>query len=130
MNVIRFSMFIILFISCNFSPETYKEGKLVYENYCSGCHGIQMDGLKDLYPPLKDVNWYEQNRNQMPCWLKNGITLKNLRLGKQEMPPHTELSSIQICNVLNYLNSINWKLKSPFTLEEINLNLKNCSNQK
>lgn len=117
-------------MSCTFSPETYKEGKQVYENYCSGCHGIKMEGLKDLYPSLDDIKWYDQNRNHIPCWLKHGITIKNLKRGKQEMPAHTELSNIQICNVLNYLNSSNWKLKTPFSLEEIDYNLKECSNQK
>lgn len=130
MKLLKFSALITIIFSCNFSPETFKEGKLVYETYCSGCHGAQMDGLRDLYPGLKDVIWYDQNRSQIPCWIKKGITTERLRKGKQEMPAHTELSNIQICNVLNYLNSNTWNLKVPFTIEEINLAIKECTNQK
>lgn len=125
-------IFILLIIiyACQYSTETYKEGKLIYENHCSSCHGVNGEGLGTLYPNLYKNDFLTSSRDSIACWIRYGIGsevgyAKPNRFSDLNMPGVSYLNAIDICNTLNYLNARFWKMEE-FTLQEINQNLETC----
>ena len=116
-------------LSCRFSTNTYKEGEILYKTQCSGCHGDQAEGWANLYPSLQSEQLATDYRNNLACWIKFGKIYNtidsNSRPSIVEMPAQSHLSDIEICNILNFLNSKIWQ-RSQFTLQEINLQLNSC----
>lgn len=131
MNLNKFNILIVLLISfgCNYSTETYKDGKILFTSQCAGCHGDLFDGLGTLYPSLKDVAYIQGQRTHIACWIHQGIGtpggIFTLRHSDLAMPPIPKLSAIEITNILNYLNSQVWKMNA-FTIQEIESQLKDC----
>ncbi|MBK9728638.1 MAG: cytochrome c [Saprospiraceae bacterium] len=129
-NFILFLFILYIFSTCNLSSEIYKEGKLSYENKCASCHGIHGEGFGKLYPNLMDVNYITNHRNQLSCWILKGIgqepsNAKTTRFSDQIMPKNPDLSAIEICNILNYLNKQYWSMPE-FKLSEIEKNIAAC----
>lgn len=121
---------LILLISCQYSTETYKEGKIIYDIQCAACHGLNGEGLGTLYPNLYDTEYLLKNRENIVCWIYKGIgpdsnNARNTRFTDQAMPPINILDAVEICNILNYLNGRFWKAEA-FTIQEIKNNLESC----
>jgi cytochrome c553 len=116
-------------LSCTFSTNTYKEGAILYKTQCAGCHGDQAEGWANLYPSLQSKQLATDYRNNLACWIKFGKISNtidsNSRPSIVEMPAQSHLSDIEICNILNFLNSKIWQ-QGRFTLQEINLQLNSC----
>lgn len=94
-----------------------------YEFVCAPCHGNNAEGLGTLYPNLNHTDYIKINRNNLSCWIKKGIgpdstNARPTRFSDQVMPPQDKLSTIELCNILNYLNARFWNME-PFTLKEI-----------
>lgn len=130
-----FAFFLIVFLSsCEYSIETYKEGKISYNFQCAPCHGINGEGLGTLYPNLLHLDYLKENREYICCWIHKGIgpdstNAKFTRFSDQAMPANQKLSAIEMCNILNYLNARFWKMEL-FNIQEINEQLKVCENSK
>ncbi len=132
-SVFSFLLFSLI-MSCQYSTETYKEGKSLFEFQCAPCHGNRAEGFGTLYPNLLHLDYIKANRSNIPCWIRNGIgpdstNAKHARFSDQTMPAIKILSAIDICNILNYINSNWWKTQA-FTLQEIENNLKSCEELK
>jgi mono/diheme cytochrome c family protein len=124
----------MLILSCDYSTEPYKEGKRIYENQCAPCHGMNGEGFGSLYPNLYDTSFINGNRFFLSCWIRRGIGPDSLNARKERysdlaMPALPNLSSIDLCNVLNYLNGQFWKMES-FSINEIESQLKSCEHIK
>lgn len=127
-------IFLLLLIvaACQYSTETYKEGKSLFDFQCAPCHGIKGEGFGTLYPNLYHLDFIKENRKFITCWIQKGIgpdstNAQPTRFSDQTMPPMKFLSDIDICNILNYANSRWWKME-PFTLQEINQNIETSCN--
>jgi mono/diheme cytochrome c family protein len=123
-----FGIFLVLF-ACDEHP--YKQGKILYTNFCANCHGDQGEGLKALIPPLAPSDYLEQHRSELPCIIRQGMRHEIVVNGKQyqqEMPAIPKLSFFEITNVLNYIQfGLNQsKTGKVFTADEVETNLKNC----
>jgi mono/diheme cytochrome c family protein len=92
----------------------YSTGSTVYQSHCQNCHGANGEGLGALIPPLTDSAYLKANLHQLPCLVKNGLTEPITIHGKpysQAMPPHADLTSIEIAEALTYVgNSFGNKL--------------------
>lgn len=106
-------------MACQFSTETYKEGRKLYSIHCSGCHGIQFEGLGKLYPGLNSGLRVTKTKKDIICIIKNGSKNDLTDISKTNMPEFKYLKDVQICNILNYINSENWNF-TEFTLQEVN----------
>lgn len=108
-----FSVFVICFLlhgGCELSTNVYKEGKGIYVQWCSSCHGIDQQGLGSLYPPLTDLSAFSTSIGEIPCLIRLGSGAINGGDSLMQMPALTHLTDVEISNVLNYLNSLHWKL--------------------
>jgi len=120
--------------SCNtdLSVETMQyatNGQKLYTSHCQNCHGAKGEGLGKLYPPLTDVNFLNENRSQLACIVKNGmsgeIKVNNI-VFNQQMPGVPQLSSVDIAYVLTYVTTYFGDSKTHFKKEEIEEFLRKC----
>lgn len=126
------TLLVLIVLSCNHPGEPYKDGKTLYTNLCSGCHGNNLEGFASLYPPLDNSMRIKVIRNALPCIITKGIKHNTASLDSSliGMPGFPQLNEIDLSNLLNYMNSNYWELQK-FDLEEINKLLLQCEpNQK
>lgn len=45
----------------------------IYKKHCASCHGQNGEGLRALYPPLKDSDYMSARLNNLPCLIANGV---------------------------------------------------------
>lgn len=88
---------------------SFKRGRLLYETACSQCHGIHGEGLGELMPPLENADYLRLYPDSIPCLIRRGYTGAMMVNGKiydlQDMPPHPDLSDIDIVNIVNYIHN-------------------------
>lgn len=103
-------------------------GQKVYITHCQNCHGEKGEGLGNLYPPLTDVKFLENNRQKLACLIKYGTTGALEVAGKKfnSTMPASNLSAVDIAYVLTYINTKINKGKDIFPLAEVEKQLKNC----
>jgi mono/diheme cytochrome c family protein len=119
------------FQACQFSDQPYKEGMVVYEQHCSPCHGHTGEGFGKLYPNLSDTAFIRLHRDELACWIRQGIGLPSstrsmLRHSDMTMPAFKTLNAVDLSNVLNYVNHELWKFAEEFSLQEVENSLKSC----
>ena len=114
----RFLLLIFLggcMISCDSSTE-YKgivaptkdllKGKQLYMNYCAGCHQQDGTGLGKVYPPLKDADYLQNNFEELPCIIMNGLEQPIVVNGQKyqyEMYAIKGLDYYDVAAISNYL---------------------------
>lgn len=104
-------------------------GQKIYINHCKNCHGDKGEGLGLLYPPLTDVEFLTKNRDHLSCIVKNGLEEEIVVAGKTfntKMPANEILTDIDIAYVLTYITTNFGKQEKIFSLEEVQMSLKNC----
>lgn len=124
--------------SCNtdLSVETMQyatNGQKLYVTHCQNCHGAKGEGLGKLYPPLTDIHFLQENRSQLACIVKNGMSGEikvNNTIYNQQMPGVPQLSAVDIAYVLTYVTTYFGDSKTHFKKEEIEEFLKNCNTQR
>lgn len=124
--------------SCNtdLSVETMQyatNGQKLYVTHCQNCHGAKGEGLGKLYPPLTDIHFLRENRSQLACIVKNGMSGEikvNNTIYNQQMPGVPQLSAVDIAYVLTYVTTYFGDSKTHFKKEEIEEFLKNCNTQR
>lgn len=121
---------VIFWNACQLSPETYKEGKILYMNNCASCHGESMQGLGKIYPSLINLDSLQYPVDDLICLISKGSkqtedSLSTGELISLPMPAFPKLSAIQINNILNYLNAQYWKME-PFQLDQTVKVLSSC----
>lgn len=106
----------------------YSAGAAVYQSHCQNCHGDKGQGLAALIPPLTDTAYLRKNRAVLPCALKLGVSGKITVSGKEfeGQMPATELSPIEIAEVLTYVTNSFGNKQGLISDVEIEKGLKGC----
>ncbi|MGL1885945.1 MAG: cytochrome c [Reichenbachiella sp.] len=105
------------------------EGKRLYEMHCSNCHQPDGSGLKALIPPISK-SFIIANPNIIVCAIKYGlqgpIIIDSTRYNGK-MPGSNRLTSIEIAEIMTFLNN-NWgDKKELFSIDSVNSILSNCT---
>ncbi|MGJ1433550.1 c-type cytochrome [Sphingobacterium spiritivorum] len=125
---------ISLFNACqpNVSIQTAQyavNGQKLYTTHCQNCHGAKGEGLGKLYPPLTDAKYFQDNRNILPCIIKNGISGPieiNGETFNEKMPGVPELTEVDIAYILTYITTTFAQETEKYSQEEVRTNLQNC----
>lgn len=104
-------------------------GKSIYATRCQNCHGSAGEGLGKLYPPLSDLEYLESHRDQLACFVRNGMS-GEIRVHGQHyntpMPANPDLTPVDIAYVLTYITNSFGNEMPMFTVEEIAASLEAC----
>jgi mono/diheme cytochrome c family protein len=113
--------------SCQDQP--FKQGEILYTNFCANCHMEDGTGLAGNIPPLAGADYLKNNNLYTACIIRygqedtivvNGITYS------QPMAGIDKLSEFEIANVINYINQA-WGNDYGFVkLEDIRRQLEDC----
>jgi nitrite reductase (NO-forming)/hydroxylamine reductase len=83
-----------------------KAGEATYAVACIACHQNDGKGLPGAFPPLAGSDYLKGDPNRIIKVVLNGLQGKVTVNGKQfdsVMPPMTQLSNLEIANVLSYV---------------------------
>ncbi|HMR44082.1 MAG TPA: cytochrome c [Saprospiraceae bacterium] len=122
---------LLLFIAaggCQDNP--YKQGQVLYENFCANCHMEDGSGLEGLIPPLAKADFLRLKSEQVPCIIRHGLKGEirvNGRTYNQEMAAIPQLTDFEIANIINYIhqswgNDLEYK-----TIQKIQKDLEDCA---
>ena len=83
-------------------------GKKLYSDNCANCHQEDGSGLRQLYPPLRNSDYFKNKTEKILCVIKNGhqggITVNGI-LFEQEMPDNPSLTNLDIAAISTYVLS-------------------------
>ena len=125
---------IILFFSifaCQENP--FKQGEIMYENFCASCHGMKGEGLRGLVPPLAGADFLKNNPSEIACIIRHGIEgeiVVNGKIYDQPMAAVPQLSYFEITNVINYINQAWGNNLGYYQVGEVQKDLENCEKVK
>jgi len=86
----------------------YTQGRRLYEFHCANCHMDDGTGLSGVIPPLAQADFVRDSMQRLPCIIRKGMqgpVTVNGRTYNQFMPGNPELTSAEIANIINYINS-------------------------
>ncbi|MFT4968503.1 MAG: mono/diheme cytochrome c family protein [Chitinophagales bacterium] len=104
-------------------------GSTSYAYNCAKCHGKNGEGLGQLLPPLANTDWLQENMNQVPCIIRNGVKdslLINSVWYHEEMLGIENLNDIQVANITNYVSKRFTEEQKYFSQDEIERILQKC----
>ena len=105
-----------LHISCN----TYTQGERIFQSKCANCHGMEGEGLADMYPALSNSAYMKNRISELPCIIINGkYTLDKKGNKISEMPPLPKMGDVELTNLINYLQNRFSKNKPSAQLDSI-----------
>lgn len=80
-------------------------GEMLYFQKCSNCHGEDGNGLQNLYPPLREADYFK-DLDKVICIIKNGASGEMLVNGKsynQAMPANPKLYDLDIAQLTTWM---------------------------
>lgn len=123
----------MLIYSCGENDITFKRyyttGSVIYTTHCQNCHGSDGLGLSALMPPLTDSAFLRKNKSALACYIKYGIKSKLLVINKKPYDadmPLTDLSPIEIAEVLTYVGNSFGNNMGLVPVEQVNGDLAKC----
>ena len=102
-----FVAFYFAFSNLSCQSEPFKQGKILYFNFCANCHMDDGSGLESLYPPLANSDYLKDDPLKMVCIIRHGMEGEISVNGKtynQAMEGIPQLSEFEIANIINYIN--------------------------
>jgi len=118
-------------LSCG--NDTFRQGEILYANFCSNCHMPDGSGLKGNIPPLAGSDYVKNDPAGMACVIRYGLADSILVNGKpygQPMAGIPQLSDFEIANIINYINH-SWGNDFGYVqIGEIRKALETCTNEK
>lgn len=105
------------------------QGERLYAQHCSGCHGEQGQGLARLVPPLAGSDYLVGHRAELACLLRNGqreVIVVNGVGYHNVMPGNKTLSTAQLTNLLNFIESHWGNEAAPRTIHDVQQQLDRC----
>lgn len=130
-NILSLSILVVLlllFLSIN-SCETYEQGSKIYVAKCANCHGKQAEGLAQMYPPLNSSLVVRDSVDRLVCIIKNGLSgprRVNGIIYNNHMLPITDLSAVELSNLINYIRMELNEIKDPVKPSDIEQWLEKC----
>ena len=105
------------------------QGEKLYALHCANCHGDQGQGLARLIPPIAGADYLVDHRAELPCLLRNGqneVIVVNGIGYHHIMPGNKTMSTAQLTNLLNYIES-HWGNEGvPRTIRDVQTALDAC----
>jgi mono/diheme cytochrome c family protein len=104
-------------------------GKIMYKRYCENCHLEDGLGLGELMPPLTGSDYLRDRQDELPCMILNGMKgeiMVNGVMFNEEMPPSENITSGQILNIINYINSAWGNDYDDWNLRQVKEKLEEC----
>ena len=105
------------------------QGEKLYALHCASCHGDQGQGLARLIPPLAGADYLVDHRAELPCLLRHGqneVIVVNGIGYHNVMPGNKTMSTAQLTNLLNYIES-HWGNEAvPRTIRDVQTALDSC----
>ncbi|MDB5233412.1 MAG: hypothetical protein JWR44_405 [Hymenobacter sp.] len=105
------------------------QGQRLYAQNCAGCHGDQGQGLAKLIPPLAGADYLVDHRAELACLLRNGqneVIVVNGIAYHNVMPGNKTMSTAQLTNLLNYIESHWGNEAAPRTIRDVQQQLDSC----
>ena len=119
---------LFVFHSCNNNP--YKQGQVLFNNYCAPCHSEDGSGLRNLIPPLANSDYLKKNKDQLVCIIRNGLVdtiYVNGQMFDEPMEGIPSLNDVEIANIINYIDQ-KWNYElGYFSKPYVKKALENCS---
>ena len=82
-------------------PNPYRQGKILYNTQCAGCHAEDGSGLAKLIPALDSTKLKLRQPQELVCLIRNGLPFDSLT--RQQMPANKTLTEVEMANLINYL---------------------------
>lgn len=104
-------------------------GKDIYEARCQNCHGKLGEGLGELAPPLTDTLFLKNNKNELACFIKNGVNEPmqvNGKIYHEKMPAFKDLHDIDIAQLIVYITNSFGNKQGMYSYERVSGDLKKC----
>lgn len=128
-NILFFVNFVWFCINCTDQP--YKQGAILYQNFCSNCHMDDGSGLENVIPPLNVKTFTGVEPGRVACSIRYGVKGTLLIEGKTytgTMAAIPKLSDFEITNILNFMHH-SWgdpANRRHISLKEVKTALEGC----
>lgn len=102
--------------------ESISRGAGVYNNFCASCHLSGGEGVKGVFPPLKESDWLRKKQEEsiraVKFGLKGPIEVNSVEY--DNLMPALGLNDREIADIMNYINNA-WgnNYGEPVTEEEV-----------
>lgn len=106
------------------------EGQQLYLQYCSACHQREGQGLAQLYPPLSNADYLDDNVEGVVCIVKNGLQGPIVVNGveyNQAMPANPTLTPLEIAEIVTYVYNSWGREHGLVPVTEVEKILKTCN---
>ena len=112
-----------------FFSKSEDQTALLYQQNCGNCHMTDGQGLKSLFPPLANSDYLTEFETKLPCIIRHGMQGEievNGKMYNQVMPGNTNLTDVDITNLVNYIRN-EWGNTHPrMNLNQVKEYLNNC----
>ena len=108
-------------ISLQCQETRYRDGKVIYQKLCAHCHMENGSGLGEVIPALTPESLNER-KTEVACLIHNGIMGESM-----DMPAQPQLNAVELTNLLNYVYSEIGKMDQLFKVQEVEKQVKECS---
>lgn len=125
-SVVTIILLTIYLFSCQSNP--YRQGEWLYKDRCANCHMEDGSGLGAQIPALSESVILVDDQASAICLIYSGRAAKDTKAKQLEMPPNKDLTSADLANLVNYINS-KWHPKATVVQDnDIDIWLKGCKN--
>lgn len=90
------------------NDETVGDGERLYMEHCASCHRQNGEGVEGLNPPLANVDWVTGDKGILIRTVLFGLSDPieiNGKTYEQEMPGFSNLTDIELANILTYIRN-------------------------
>jgi mono/diheme cytochrome c family protein len=118
---------VLLLLGCDYKPRN--QGRVLYEKECQSCHMENGQGLGKLIPPVAKSDYVVKHRDDLACLIRNGIAGEmtvNGQVYTGEMAGNSQLTEIEINNLVHYILVDLNDQKEPFQISEVRAQLERC----
>lgn len=128
-----FTVLLTAFYSCQTAEQVKQDayfvnGRDLYIKHCQNCHGAAGEGLGALTPPLTDTVYLKENKQQLACFIKNGLVTPVKVHGQvyEGKMPALNLADIDAAQLIVYITNSFGNKQGMYTYEEVARDLKQC----
>jgi mono/diheme cytochrome c family protein len=120
-------------LSGSCGKNSFRQGEILYANFCSNCHMPDGSGLGGNIPALAGSQVLAKQPGAVACAVRYGLAASPAADGQapgQPMPANPKLSDFEIANIINYINH-SWGNDFGYVqIGEVRDALEKCLNEK
>lgn len=108
------------------------QGQQLYLQHCSNCHQVEGKGLAQLYPPLAQSDYMQEDVERTVCLIKYGLAGEIVVNGKDYnlvMPGNPQLTDIEIAEIVTYIYNAWDNQHGLISVTEVTKMLKACDSK-